>query len=353
MYKKVGELNLPKNEAEVLEFWKENSVKEKCLNHNKGKEVFSFFEGPPTANGMPHAGHVLTRALKDVVNRAKLMQGYDVPRKGGWDTHGLPVEISVEREIGISGKQGIEDYGVENFIKKCKVDVWKYVDFWKTFSERVGYFVNMDDDCYVTYHDDYIESVWWSLKELNKKGLLYKGYKVLPSCPSCGTALSSHEVAQGYKERNDLTVVAKFKSISQENTYFLAWTTTPWTLPSNIALAVNPKEKYVKIFANGENYIMAEALVSKYFAEYEVVQTYIGKDLEREKYIPLFDFASEKDKENGYFVVGISAGLSNGNGTMLSAKNPISDNSNIKMHKDLIETDFLTEQPTNTMQVAH
>ena len=302
MYKKVGELNLPKNEAEVLKFWKENSVKEKCLNHNKGKEVFSFFEGPPTANGMPHAGHVLTRALKDVVNRAKLMQGYDVPRKGGWDTHGLPVEISVEREIGISGKQGIEDYGVENFIKKCKVDVWKYVDFWKTFSERVGYFVNMDDDCYVTYHDDYIESVWWSLKELNKKGLLYKGYKVLPSCPSCGTALSSHEVAQGYKERNDLTVVAKFKSVSQENTYFLAWTTTPWTLPSNIALAVNPKEKYVKISANGENYIMAEALVSKYFAECEVVATYVGKDLEREKYVPLFDFASDKDKENGYYV---------------------------------------------------
>ncbi len=303
MYKKVTELNLPRTEKEVLKFWRENDVKNKCLKHNNDKPVFSFYEGPPTANGMPHAGHVLTRALKDVFNRYKLMQGYCVPRKGGWDTHGLPVEISVEKEIGISGKQQIEEYGVDKFVESCKKDVWKYVDLWKDFSERVGYFVNMDDDCYVTYHDDYIESVWWSLKELDKKGLLYKGYKVLPSCPSCGTALSSHEVAQGYKERNDLTAVAKFKSVSQENTYFLAWTTTPWTLPSNIALCVNPKEKYVKLAYNCENYIMAEALVSKYFKEdYEIVAEYIGKDLEREKYEPLFDFASEDVKAKGYFV---------------------------------------------------
>jgi len=303
MYKKVQELNLPRTEKDVLKFWHENDVKNKCLCHNEGKELFSFYEGPPTANGMPHAGHVLTRALKDVFNRTKLMQGYYVPRKGGWDTHGLPVEISVEKEIGISGKQEIEKYGVEKFVEACKKDVWKYVDLWKDFSERVGYFVNMDDDCYVTYHDDYIESVWWSLKELDKKGLLYKGYKVLPSCPSCGTALSSHEVAQGYKERNDLTVVAKFKKADEENTYFLAWTTTPWTLPSNIALAVNPKEEYVKVSFEGNNYILAKALVEKHFKEnYEIVESYKGKDLERQKYIPLFDFADDKVKQNGYFV---------------------------------------------------
>ncbi len=303
MYRKVSELNLPRIDQEILKFWRENDVKGKCLHHNSDKLVFSFYEGPPTANGMPHAGHVLTRALKDVFNRTKLMEGYCVPRKGGWDTHGLPVEISVEKEIGISGKQQIEEYGVEKFVNACKHDVWKYVDLWKDFSERVGYFVNMDDDCYVTYHDDYIESVWWSLKELDKKGLLYKGYKVLPSCPSCGTALSSHEVAQGYKERNDLTAVAKFKSIDEDNTYYLAWTTTPWTLPSNIALAVNPKEEYVKISANGEYYYMAKALVEKYFKDdYEIVATYKGKDLEYKKYLPLFDFAGESAKANGYYV---------------------------------------------------
>lgn len=304
MYKKVSELNLPKTEQEVLGFWKQNNIKEKCLHHNEGKDVFSFYEGPPTANGMPHAGHVLTRALKDVFNRTKLMQGYDVPRKGGWDTHGLPVEISVEKSIGIEGKQGIEEYGVEKFIDACKVDVWKYVDLWKDFSNRVGYFVNMEDDYYVTYFDDYIESVWWSLKELDKKGLLYKGYKVLPSCPSCGTALSSHEVAQGYKERNDLTVVAKFKAKDEENLYYLAWTTTPWTLPSNIALAVNASYDYVKVQNNGVNYILAKDLVLNFFKEneYEIVQTFKGKDLEKRKYEPLFDFADEKSKENGYYI---------------------------------------------------
>ena len=303
MYKKVTELNLPKTEQEILDFWRQNDVKGKCLKNNEGAEVFSFYEGPPTANGMPHTGHVLTRSLKDVFNRAKSMQGYYVPRKGGWDTHGLPVEISVEKEIGISGKQEIEKYGIENFVEACKKDVWKYVDLWKEFSERVGYFVNMDDDCYVTYHDDYIESVWWSLKELDKKGLLYRGYKVLPSCPSCGTALSSHEVAQAYKERNDLTAVAKFKATDEDNTYYLAWTTTPWTLPSNIALAVNPKETYVKVAYEGANYIMAEALVGKYFSEnYEIVQKYVGKELERRKYERLFDFTDDKAKANGYYV---------------------------------------------------
>lgn len=306
MYTKVGELNLSQNEADVLEFWHKNNIKEKCLNHNKGKKLFSFFEGPPTANGLPHAGHVLTRSLKDIFNRYHLMSGYEVPRKGGWDTHGLPVEISVEKEIGISGKQEIEAFGIEKFINACKKDVWKYVDLWKTFSDRVGYFVNMEDDCYVTYTNDYIESVWWSLKELDKKGLLYKGYKVLPCCPSCGTALSSHEVSQGYKERNDLTVVAKFKKIDEEKTYFLAWTTTPWTLPSNVALCVNPNEEYVKIYSKKEdlNYILAKALVKNFFEdeEYSILQSYKGSDLEKCKYEPLFDFASDDIKEKAYFV---------------------------------------------------
>ena len=304
MYTKVDELNLPKNEEAVLGFWKQNDIKTKCLCANRGRKMFSFYEGPPTANGEPHAGHVLTRTLKDLFNRYHLMKGYEVPRKGGWDTHGLPVEISVEKEIGISGKKQIEEYGMEKFIGECKKDVWKYVDLWRTFSDRVGYFVNMDDDCYVTYKDDYIESVWWSLKELNKKGLLYKGYKVLPCCPSCGTALSSHEVAQGYKERNDLTVVAKFKVPSEDNTYFLAWTTTPWTLPSNVALCVNPDEKYVKIKTENENYILAQALVSSFFKEdeYEVMATYKGKDLEYKKYEPLFDYCDENVKEKAYFV---------------------------------------------------
>lgn len=307
MYNKVGEMNLAANEEKVLDFWHKNHIKEQCLNHNKGQKVFSFFEGPPTANGQPHAGHVLTRTLKDLFNRYHLMQGFEVPRKGGWDTHGLPVEISVEKEIGISGKSQIEQYGVQKFIEACKKDVWKYVDLWKTFSDRVGYFVNMEDDCYVTYADDYIESVWWSLKELDKKGLLYKGYKVLPCCPSCGTALSSHEVAQGYKERNDLTLVGKFKKSNEDNTYFLAWTTTPWTLPSNVALCVNPKEDYVKIKSNktNENYILAKALVSSFFAqdEYEVVETVKGKQLEHQKYEPLFNYLTPAEKQKAYYVV--------------------------------------------------
>lgn len=304
MYNKVNELNLPREEEKILEFWEEHDIKKKCLNLNKDGKIFSFFEGPPTANGQPHAGHVLTRSLKDVFTRYKSMKGFFVPRKGGWDTHGLPVEIAVEKEIGISGKKAIEEYGVEKFIDACKKDVWKYVDLWKTFSNRIGYNINMEDDYYVTYHDDYIESVWWSLKELDKKELLYKGYKVQPSCPKCGTSLSSHEVAQGYKERKDTTVVAKFKSLDFDNTYFLAWTTTPWTLPSNIALCVNPNESYVKLECGGVNYILAEALVDTHFKdkEYSIVEKFVGKDLEYKKYEPLFDFLTDMEKAKGYFV---------------------------------------------------
>ncbi len=305
MYKKVdANLNFPKVEQDVLNFWKENEVKKQCMNKNKGEKRFNFYEGPPTANGVPHSGHVLTRVLKDVFTRYKSMQGYYVPRKGGWDTHGLPVELSVEKELGISGKQQIEAYGVEKFIKRCKENVWKYVDIWKEFSDRVGYFVNMEDDYYVTYYDSYIESVWWALKEMDKKGLLYKGYKILPSCPRCGTALSSHELAQGYEDRKDTTVVAKFKVIGEENTYFLAWTTTPWTLPSNIALCVNADEDYVKVKQNDEYYVLADALVKNHFkdGEYEKVETFKGKTLEFKKYEPLFDFVEKREAEKGYYV---------------------------------------------------
>ncbi len=306
MYNKVdANLNFPKEEKDILDFWKENNVKKQCMSRNAGHKRFNFYEGPPTANGVPHSGHVLTRVLKDVFTRYKSMQGYFVPRKGGWDTHGLPVELSVEKELGISGKQQIEEFGVEKFIKRCKENVWKYVDIWKEFSDRVGYFVNMEDDYYVTYYDSYIESVWWALKELDKKGLLYKGYKILPSCPRCGTALSSHELAQGYEDRKDTTVVAKFRTVDDSNTYFLAWTTTPWTLPSNIALCVNADEDYVKVKANnGENYILAKALLGAHFkdGEYEIVDTFKGKTLEYKKYVPLFDFVDKKQAEKGYYV---------------------------------------------------
>lgn len=304
MYKKVGTLNFTDEENEVLKFWRENNVKALCMKHNEGKPRFNFYEGPPTANGVPHSGHVLTRALKDVFTRYKSMKGFFVPRKGGWDTHGLPVELSVEKELGISGKQQIEEYGVEKFIKKCKDNVWKYVDLWKEFSERVGYFVNMEDDFYVTYYNSYIESVWWALSEMNKKGLLYKGYKILPSCPRCGTALSSHELAQGYEDRRDTTVVAKFKSVEENNLYYLAWTTTPWTLPSNIALCVNANEDYVKVKSGDDYYVLALALLKNHFkdGEYEIVETFKGKTLEYKKYVPLFDFVGEPERSKGYYI---------------------------------------------------
>lgn len=304
MYKKVNTLNFTEEENEVLKYWRENNVKALCMKHNEGKPRFNFYEGPPTANGVPHSGHVLTRALKDVFTRYKSMKGFFVPRKGGWDTHGLPVELSVEKELGISGKQQIEEYGVEKFIKKCKDNVWKYVDLWKEFSERVGYFVNMEDDFYVTYYNSYIESVWWALSEINKKGLLYKGYKILPSCPHCGTALSSHELAQGYEDRKDTTVVAKFKSVEDPNLYYLAWTTTPWTLPSNIALCVNANEDYVKVKCGNDYYVLALALLKNHFkdGEYEVLETFKGKALEFKHYEPLFNFVGEPEKSKGYYI---------------------------------------------------
>ena len=302
-YKKVDtSLNFVEREKEVIEFWKQNDIFEKSIAKNEGGEEFSFFDGPPTANGKPHIGHILTRVMKDIIPRYQTMKGKHVLRKAGWDTHGLPVELEVEKSLGMDGKQDIEKYGIEPFIKKCKESVWKYTDEWRKMSERVGYWVDMDHP-YVTYHDDYIESVWWALKEIWKKGLLYKGHKIVPYCPRCGTALSSHEVAQGYKDVKETSVVARFKVKGRENAYILAWTTTPWTLPSNVALCMNPDESYVEIEADGARYILAEALASKFFEEYTVVEKRTGKEYEGTEYEPLFDYARGSFREKAYYVV--------------------------------------------------
>ncbi len=302
MYNKVDtKLNFVQKEEEVIKFWKENQIFEKSIEQRAEGEVFTFFDGPPTANGMPHIGHVLTRAVKDIIPRYKTMKGYKVLRKAGWDTHGLPVELEVEKKLEISGKPEIEKYGVEPFIKECKESVWKYEKEWRVMSDRVGFWADMDNP-YVTYHNSYIESVWWAIKKISDKGLLYKGHRVVPYCPRCGTALSSHEVAQGYKDVKDETAIAKFKLVNEENTYFLAWTTTPWTLPSNIGLVVNPKETYSKVEVDGEKFILAQALIKSVFGETEVkeVATYLGQDLENTKYEPLFDYVDTKGE--GYTV---------------------------------------------------
>lgn len=296
MYKKVDtSLNFIAREKEIIDYWKKNDIFGQSVKKNEGGEEFSFYDGPPTANGKPHIGHILTRVMKDIIPRYRTMKGRHVLRKAGWDTHGLPVELEVEKALGIDGKPQIESYGIEPFIKQCKQSVWKYKGEWEKMSDRVGYWVDMDNP-YVTYDDNYIESEWWALKEMHKKGLLYKGHKIVPYCPRCGTALSSHEVAQGYKLVKENSVVARFKVKGCENRYILAWTTTPWTLPSNVALCMNPDEPYVEIKADGVNYVMAEALVSKFFEEYEVVERKSGKEWEGLEYIPLFEETSAEIK---------------------------------------------------------
>lgn len=298
MYKKVDPgMNFVEREKETLKFWKNNRVFEKTNEKTEGKPVFSFYDGPPTANGKPHIGHILTRVMKDIIPRYKIMKGYSVLRKAGWDTHGLPVELEVEKSLGIDGKQEIEAYGIEPFIKKCKESVWKYKGEWERMSDRVGYWVDMDHP-YITYDNNYIESVWWSLKEIDKKGLLYRGFKIVPYCPRCGTALSSHEVAQGYKDVKEKSAYVKFALKSQRNTYFLAWTTTPWTLPSNVALCMNADEDYARIKSGEEYYILADALISAVFEEgtYEKIDVKKGKEYEFVSYEPLFDFYTGKDK---------------------------------------------------------
>ena len=305
MYKKVdSSLNFVEREEKMVEFWQENDVLGKMIEKNKNGKVFSFFEGPPTANGKPHIGHVLTRTIKDLYLRFNTMKGYNVYRQGGWDTHGLPVELEVEKQIGSTGKEDIEKYGVEPFIAKCKENVWLYKDMWEKFSHRMGYTVD-NDNAYITYSNNYIESVWWSLSELFKKGLIYQGYRIVPYCPRCSTSLSSQEVAQGYKDVKEKTVYAKFKALDAENTYFLAWTTTPWTLPSNVALCMNAKEKYAKIKVGEEFYILATALIPSLFKddEYTLVDEKLGKDYEFAKYEPLFDFVKDQHEGKAWFVV--------------------------------------------------
>ena len=304
MYNKVStNLEFVERELEIMKFWKEHKIADKCIEIREGRPQFTFYDGPPTANGKPHIGHIITRAVKDIIPRYKTMKGYEVFRKAGWDTHGLPVELEVEKMLGISGKPQIEDYGVEPFIQKCKESVWKYETEWREMSDRVGYWADMDHP-YVTYHNDYIESVWWALRQIWDKGLIYKGHKIVPYCPRCGTALSSHEVAQGYKDVKETSAIAKFAVRGEENTYILAWTTTPWTLPSNVGLCMNPNETYVKVKTGDEYYILAEALVKSVLgeeAEYEVVESKKGDDFKGIRYMPLFDFVAADD--NAFKVV--------------------------------------------------
>ena len=302
MYKKVdSNLNFLDREKEIARFWEQNGVFEQSMKNTEGGKEFTFYDGPPTANGKPHIGHVLTRVMKDIIPRYKTMKGYHVLRKAGWDTHGLPVELEIEKKLGLDGKQDIEKYGIEPFIAECKESVWKYSNEWKKMSEKLAYWVDMENP-YVTYHDDYIESVWWALKEIHKKGLLYKGHKIVPYCPRCGTALASHEVAQGYKDVKEKSVFVKFKVKGEDNKYFLAWTTTPWTLPSNVALCMNAKEDYAEIVSGGEHYILANALVSSLFEEYETVSVKKGKDYEYAEYEPLYDCAIGTFRQKAFYV---------------------------------------------------
>ena len=300
MYTKVDtNLNFVEREKRILQFWRESRIFEKSMAQREGSPVFTFYEGPPTANGVPHIGHIITRVVKDIIPRYRTMKGHYVRRKAGWDTHGLPVELEVEKALGISGKPGIEDYGVESFIQKCKESVFKYEGLWRDMSERVGFWLDMDDP-YITYHNNYIESIWWALRQVWDKGLIYKGHKVVPYCPRCGTALSSHEVSQGYKDVTEDSVYAKFKVAGKNNEYLLAWTTTPWTLPSNVGLVVNGHETYVRVMSGGEIYIVAKALAESLFGEScEITEEMTGEDICGLKYEPLFDFANEIYTQSG------------------------------------------------------
>ena len=306
MYNKVDtNLNFVEREREVLAFWKAHDIAQKAIDQREGCDTFTFYDGPPTANGKPHIGHVLTRVIKDMLPRYQSMKGKKVLRKAGWDTHGLPVELEVEKAIGINGKEQIEAYGIEPFIKKCRESVWKYKGMWEEFSDVVGFWADMEHP-YITYENDFIESEWWALKEIWKKGLLYKGHKVIPYCPRCGTPLSSHEVAQGYKDVKERSAIVKFKA-KDEDAYFLAWTTTPWTLPSNLGLCVNPEVEYVKIRVGGTVYYLAAALVDAVFegvdGEREVLATFKGRDLEYRDYEPLYPYAVGKINKKAFFVV--------------------------------------------------
>ena len=345
MYQKVStDLNFVEREKKVIEFWKKHEIFKKSMKLREGHPTYMFYDGPPTANGKPHIGHIETRVFKDVVPRFWTMKGYEVPRKAGWDTHGLPVELEVEKLLGINGKPQIEKYGVEPFIKKCKESVWKYKQEWEEMSDRVGFWADMENP-YVTYENNYIESVWWALKTISDKGLLYKGHKIVPYCPRCGTSLSSHEVAQGYKDVKETSCIAKFKVVGEDNTYILAWTTTPWTLPSNVALCVSPKDTYVKIkVESGEKYILAEALISSVITEkYEVERKYIGEELCDTKYEPLFDFV-KPEKRCWYVIADNYVTLTDGTGVVHIAPAFGEDDSRVGKDNDLPFVQLVDEQ---------
>ncbi len=357
MYRKVEkDLNFVQREKETEKFWSDNRIFEKSMENRKEGPTYTFYDGPPTANGKPHIGHVLTRVIKDMIPRYRTMKGYYVPRKAGWDTHGLPVELGVEKQLGIDGKEQIEEYGLDPFIQKCKESVWEYKGMWEDFSKTVGFWADMDDP-YVTYHDDFIESEWWALKEIWNKKLLYKGFKIVPYCPRCGTPLSSHEVAQGYKAVKERSATVRFR-IKGEDAYFLAWTTTPWTLPSNVALCVNPNETYARVRAtDGYTYIMAEALLDSVLGKlaegdgqkaYEVLETYTGKDLEYKEYEPLFACAgkeAEKQHKKAHFVTcDTYVTLTDGTGIVHIAPAFGEDDARVGRNYDLPLVQFVNEK---------
>ena len=365
MYQKVDtNLNFVDREKQVEKFWKENHIFEKSMEDRKDDPTYMFYDGPPTANGKPHIGHVLTRVIKDMIPRYRTMKGYMVPRKAGWDTHGLPVELEVEKKLGLDGKEQIEEYGMEPFIQQCKESVWKYKGMWEDFSSTVGFWADMENP-YVTYHDDYIESEWWALKEIWNKKLLYKGFKIVPYCPRCGTPLSAQEVSQGYKTVKERSAIVRFKVVG-EDAYFLAWTTTPWTLPSNVALCVNPTEVYCKVkAADGYTYYMAEALLDKVLGKlgseetpaYEVLEKYVGKDLENKEYEPLFACAGEaaaKQKKKAHFVTADNyVTMSDGTGIVHIAPAFGEDDSRVGRDYDLPFVQFVDGKGDMTAETPY
>ena len=365
LYRKVStNLNFVEREKETRKFWEENSIFEKSIDIRKDGENYTFYDGPPTANGKPHIGHVLTRVIKDMVPRYRTMKGNRVLRKAGWDTHGLPVELEVEKKLGIDGKDQIESYGLEPFIAHCKESVWKYKEMWEDFSATVGFWADMDDP-YVTYTNDFIESEWWALKKIWDKGLLYKGFKIVPYCPRCGTPLSSHEVAQGYKTVKERSAVVRFKC-ADEDAYFLAWTTTPWTLPSNTALCVNPEDIYVKVKAiDGFTYYMAKELCDKVLsplakdgeAAYEILSEMKGSELEYRKYEPLFECTGKeaaRQKKNAHFVTCDSyVTMSDGTGIVHIAPAFGEDDSRVGRKYDLPFVQFVDGKGEMTAETPY
>ena len=374
MYEKVStKLDFTSREEKVLKFWKENKIFEKSIEEKKDLPTYTFYDGPPTANGKPHIGHVLTRVIKDMIPRYQTMKGHKIIRKAGWDTHGLPVELEIEKELGIDGKEQIEAYGLDPFIRKCKESVWKYKGMWEEFSNKVGFWADMDNP-YVTYHNTFIESEWWALKKIWDDGLLYKGFKIVPYCPRCGTPLSSHEVAQGYKTVKERSAVVRFKVIG-EDAYFLAWTTTPWTLPSNVALCVNPDENYCKVkAADGYTYYMAEALLDKVLGgmaeklvkeekiaegtpAYEILETYKGKELEGKEYEPLFECTKEyvaKLPQKGHYITCDSyVTMSDGTGIVHIAPAFGEDDANVGRKYDLPFVQFVDGKGDMTKETPY